>query len=75
MNKFKGYSRTHLIETIDEWIVGQNAERNRAIMKRKVIDGLSYMAVAEEFDLSDKRITTIVRECSKVLLEHLDEKE
>lgn len=73
MNKFKGYSRTQLNECIDEWIVGQNAERNRAIMKRKVIDGLSYLAVAEEFDLSDKRITTIVRECSKVLIEHLDE--
>lgn len=72
MKEFKGYSKTQLIECIEEWIIGQNAERNRQIMKRKVIDGLSDFAIAEEFGLSNKRVNTISRECRKIMLEHLD---
>lgn len=72
MKKFEGYSKTQLLECIDEWVIGLNAERNRAIMKRKVIDGLSDFAIAEEFDLSHKRVNTISRKYQKVLLEHLE---
>lgn len=67
-----GYSATQINACIDEWIVGRNAFRNRQIMKRKLIDGLSYMAIAEEFDLSDKRIKTIVRKGTHIIAEHLD---
>lgn len=70
--KLTDYSKTQLTECIDEWIVGQNAERNRQIMKRKVIDGLTDFAIAEEFGLSDKRVNTISRKCRKIILEHLE---
>jgi len=67
----KGYSRTQILETIEEWIVGRNALRNREILKKKLIDGISYMALAEEYDLSLKRVKTIVREGTKNIVEHM----
>jgi len=67
----KGYSRTQILETIEEWIVGRNALRNREILKKKLIDGISYMALAEEYDLSLKRVKTIVREGMKNIVEHM----
>ena len=54
----KGYSRSQILEAIDEWVVGRNAIRNRAIMKKKLIDGISYMDLAAEYDLSLKRVKT-----------------
>ena len=67
----KGYSRTQILEAIEEWIVGRNALRNREILKKKLIDGISYMALAEEYDLSLKRVKTIVREGTKLIVEHM----
>lgn len=67
----QGYSRTQLHEVIEEWIVGRNALRNREILKKKLIDGVSYMALAEEYDLSLKRVKTIVREGTKKIVAHL----
>ena len=66
-----GRSRAELSQCIDEWIVGRNAMRNRAILKSKMIDGISYMALAEEYDLSLKRVKTIVKEGVKTLEQHL----
>ena len=68
----KGCSRTQILEAINEWIVGRNALRNREILEKKLIDGISYMALAEEYDLSLKRVKTIVREGTKLIAEHLN---
>ena len=40
-------SRTDIEYLIEEWIVGNNAERDRKILKRRLIDGRSY------YELSD----------------------
>ena len=56
----KEYSRTEIEQAIDEWIVGRNAERNRAILKRRLIDGICYEPLAEEFDMSVRQIKNIV---------------
>jgi len=45
---------------IDEFIVGRNAERNRAIVRRRLIDGISYEPLAEEFGLSVRQVKNIV---------------
>lgn len=65
------YSRTKIEHAIDEWIVGRNAERNRAILKRRLIDGICYEPLAEEFNLSVRQVKNIVykgeeRICSKI---------
>lgn len=67
----KGYSRTQLTEAIEEWIVGRNALRNREIITKKLVDGITYMALAEEYDLSLKRVKTIVRKGAEIIVEHL----
>ena len=54
-------NRTSLETIIDEWIVGNQAERNRAILKRSLIDGIRFEKLAEEFDLSVKQVKRIVR--------------
>ena len=64
-------SRSQLIALIDEWIVGKNGERNRAILKRRLIDGLTYEQIAEEFDLSVRQTKTITYREEQKLIKHL----
>jgi len=64
-------SRTQIELAIHEWIVGRNAERNRQILKRRLIDGICYEALAEEFDLSSKQIQNICYKGTKELLQHM----
>ena len=45
---------------IDDRINGPHAERNRAILKRRFIDGICFEPLAEEFDLSVRQIKNIV---------------
>lgn len=42
---------------IDEWIF---SERDRAILKRRLLDGKTFEQLAEEFDLSTQNIQRIV---------------
>lgn len=61
---FEGMSRSEIEYLIDEWIVDMNhAERNRLIMKRKTIDGLTFEEAAEEFELSAVQVKNIVKQC------------
>ena len=62
---------SELSKLIDEWIIGSHAERNRRILKRRLIDGLTYDALAEEFDLSVRHTKTIVYKCEEKLFKHL----
>lgn len=48
---------------IDECINGADAERNRAIMKRRYVDGIRYEPLAEEFGLSVRQCKRIVKNC------------
>lgn len=45
---------------ISELIVGRHAERNRKILRRRLIDGICYEPLAEEFDMSVRQIKNIV---------------
>lgn len=53
-------SRSELEKAIDEWIVGRNAERDRKILKRRLIDGICFEPLAEEFGLSVRQVKNIV---------------
>lgn len=65
---FEGMSRSEIEYLIDEWIVDMNhAERNRLIMKRKHIDGLTFEETAEEFELSTVQVKNIVKQCRERL--------
>ena len=47
------YSNSEISLIIDEWI---HSERDRQILKRRLIDGCCYEPLAEEFNLSVRQI-------------------
>lgn len=53
-------SRSKVESAIDEWIIGKHAERNRQILKRRMLDGICFEPLAEEFDMSVRQIKNIV---------------
>lgn len=54
-------TRAQLEAAIDDIIILQtHAQRNRAILKRRLIDGLTHEQLAEEFDLSVQAIRKIL---------------
>lgn len=66
-NKFD-LSRSELECLINEWIF---SERDRAILRRRFIDGICYEPLAEEFDLSVRQIKNIVYRGEEKLFKHL----
>lgn len=63
MYNFPNLTNSDVSCLIDERIRGRNAERNRMLLKRKLLDGLTYEQVAEEFDLSVRQTKSIVYHC------------
>lgn len=61
-------SRTEWSNLIDEWIFH---ERDRAIIKRRLLDGICYEPLAEEFDLSVQQVKNIVYKSTQKLIKHL----
>ena len=64
----RDYSRTELTNAIDEWILNQ---KHRDILKSRLIDGLTFEALAEMYDMSPRQIKRIVYKCQEVLFRHL----
>jgi DNA-directed RNA polymerase specialized sigma24 family protein len=64
----RDYSRTELNEAIDEWILN---EKHRAILKRRLLDGICYEPLAEEFDMSPRQIKRIVYKAQEKLFRHI----
>lgn len=62
------YTNSQIAELIDEHIHNQ---RDRAILKRRLIDGLTFDELSAEFSLSDSRIKTIVYKKQEKLFMHL----
>lgn len=65
-------SRTELEHLIDEWIIGRNAERDRQILKRRLLDGVTYDRLAEEFDLSVRQLKNIIYRSEDRLFSHIN---
>ncbi len=65
-------SRTELEHLIDEWIIGRNAERDRQILKRRLLDGVTYDRLAEEFDLSVRQLKNIIYRAEDRLFSHIN---
>lgn len=50
-------SRSEIEFLIDEYIL---SERDRKLLKRRLIDGIIYEKLAEEFNLSERQVKNIV---------------
>lgn len=57
------YDVTTIENLLDTLIVGRNAERNRKIAKRHLIDGITFEELESEFGLTDRQIKRIVYKC------------
>ena len=62
------YSTSHLSAIISEWI---HSERDRNILKRRMIDGITFERLAEEFDMSTRQVKNIVYTLQEKLYRHL----
>lgn len=60
-------SRSEWQALIDEWIF---SERDRNLLKRRLLDGITYEALAEEFDISVRQAKNIVYKQSERLFKH-----
>lgn len=61
-------SNSEIEHLIDEWI---HSERDRKILKRRIIDGICYEPLADEMDMSVRQIKNIVYRAEAKLFKHL----
>lgn len=62
------YTNSQIAALIDEHI---HSQRDRAILKRRLIDGICYEPLAEEFDLSVPQIKRIIYKGQDRVLRYL----
>lgn len=62
------YSNSQIREVIAEWI---HSERDRRILERRLIDGITFERLAEEFDMSERQMKNIVYKAQKQLFKHI----
>ena len=62
------YTNSQIRELIAEWI---HNERDRRILERRLIDGITFDRLAEEFDMSVRQTKSIVYKAQEQLFKHL----
>lgn len=62
------YTNSEITNLIDEHI---HSERDRAILKRRLVDGIRYEKLAEEFELSVRQVKNIVYKAEEKLFKYL----
>ena len=67
---YQDLSKTGVEYLIDEWVIGKYAERDRATMRRRLIDGVCYEPLAEEFDLSVAQVKRIIYKRQNQIFRH-----
>jgi AraC-like DNA-binding protein len=64
----KDYTNSQICALIDEHI---HSDRDRRILKRRLVDGICYEPLAEEFDMSDRQIKRIIYKLQERLFRYL----
>ena len=64
----KEYTNSQIENIIDEYI---HSERDRKILKRRLVDGIPYEPLAEEFDLSVRHVKSIIYKCEDIVFSHI----
>lgn len=62
------YSNSQIIAIIDEYV---HNERDRAILKRRFVDGICFEPLAEEFDMSVRQVKNIIYKYEQILLHYI----
>lgn len=61
-------SRSQWENIIDEWIF---SERDRKMLKRRLLDGILFEQLAEEFDLSVQQTKSVIYKATDKLMKHI----
>ena len=70
MNRFDNIPNNQLLQIIENWI---KSERDRNLMKRRLIDGISLEKLSEEFELSVKQVYRITNKYYDILYQLCNE--
>jgi hypothetical protein len=62
------YTNSYVARIIDEYV---HSERDRAIIKRRLIDGISIERLAEEFDRSPRAMQRKIAKLQSVVFLHM----
>lgn len=62
------YTNSRIRELIAEYI---HSERDRAILARRLVDGITFDRLADEFDMSPRQMKAIVYKLQEELFKHL----
>ena len=62
------YTNTRISEMIAEYI---HSERDRQLLERRLIDGITFERLAEEFELSVSQVKRIIWKDSEIIFRHL----
>lgn len=65
---FPELSRSEYEHIIDEWVFNEKA---RNIIKRRMLDGVTYDRLAVEFDMSVRQIQNIVYKTEQTIIKHI----
>ena len=68
MKDIKDLSYSEWVHLIDEWVLN---ERDRQLIKRRLLDGIGFEQLAEEFYLSTQRTKAIVYSAIDKISKHL----
>ena len=71
MKNLENISNSELAMLIDEWVRGLHAERNREMLKDRLINGMLYEPLAEKYSLSVRAAQNIIYRASEQLFRHL----
>lgn len=69
VEELESVSNSEISSLIDEWI---HSERDRKILKRRLLDGVIYDKLAEEFDLSVRHVKKIVYKGEEKIFKHIE---
>ena len=62
------YTNSEMSEVIEENI---HSQRDRLILKKCFIDGLSHEKISEEINMSNRQVSNIISKYSVMLIEYL----
>ena len=62
------YTNSQILKAIGEYL---HSDRDRSILARRLIDGITYERLAEEFDLSVRQTKNIVYKNEEILFRKL----
>ena len=71
MKNLENISNSEFAMLIDEWVRGLHAERNREMLKDRLINGMLYEHLAEKYNLSVRATQNIIYKASEQLFKHV----